>query len=466
MPLFEHLAGGLLGGVATVGGFFLTRYKVSLPHQFLVRTGLGIKNIKVTKKGIQWPFQTARFIDVTPVHYPFSLSAMSAEKLQFMLPGVMTIGPRLDESSLHSYAQLLSNGNPQELIHGIIEGETRIMAANMKMDALFQDRAGFKQQITKGVESELQPFGLTIYNANIQELQDSEGSEYFKFLRQKAREGANNEARVDVAEAQMKGNVGSKERETMQRQAQAKLETAAQEAELHNEQQVEKAKMELEQNKILYARQNDLTRVEAKQAVSLREVELQSQVEEMRYQQELRRGRAETVVAAEVQASKAIHEAEGLAEAQRRKANADLYTAEKTAEATKTLLHAEAEGLTRVMTALGGAPSTFIWYKMMDKGVLQQLAAENAKAVQNLNPKITVWNTGSTGDASANPLESLQRLFQFLPPVLTTVSEQTGMKVPFVPSAAASVHEEKPKSRVRFSFPDTDDRRGKDLFDP
>ena len=128
--------------------------------------------------------------------------------------------------------QFLSNTNPQELIHGIIEGETRIIAANMKMDTLFQDRYKFKEEITKGVEQELKPFGLTVYNSNIQELHDSEGSEYFKYQRQKARETANNDAKVDVAQAQMKGIVGSKEREMIQRQQQASLEMQARETEL------------------------------------------------------------------------------------------------------------------------------------------------------------------------------------------------------------------------------------------
>jgi flotillin len=414
------------------GLFLLARYRISAPHQYLVRTGLGISNISISKKGIQWPFQTAAFIDVTPVQYPFSLNAMSAEKLQFVLPGVMTIGPKLDDKSLNAYAQLLSHGNANDLIHGIIEGETRILAANLKMDQLFQDRAAFKQQITKGVEEELAAFGLTVYNANMQDLGDTKDSEYFAFQRQKAREGANNEARVDVAEAQMKGNVGSKEREALQRQAQARLETTARETELKNEQQVERAKMELEQNKILFRRQNELTRVEANQAVMLKEVELQAKVEESRYQQELRKGRANTVVAAEVQASKAITEAEGLAESQRRMANADLYKAQRAAESAAMMWHAEAKGLEQVMTALGGSPTNFLWYRMLDKGILQQLAAENAKAVQNLQPKITVWNTGSGGPGGANPLDSIQKLFQFLPPVLTTIAEQTGMNVPFV----------------------------------
>lgn len=38
------------------------------------------------------------------------------------------------------------------------------------------------------------------YNANVKELQDTPGSEYFAFLSRKAHEGALNQAKVDVAE--------------------------------------------------------------------------------------------------------------------------------------------------------------------------------------------------------------------------------------------------------------------------
>lgn len=34
-----------------------SRYRVSRPDQYLVRTGLGIPDIKISKQGFQWPFQ-------------------------------------------------------------------------------------------------------------------------------------------------------------------------------------------------------------------------------------------------------------------------------------------------------------------------------------------------------------------------------------------------------------------------
>lgn len=71
------------------------------------------------------------------------------------------------------------------------------------MEQLFRDRHQFKSDVLKSVQGELDQFGLKIYNANVKELQDTPGSEYFAFLSRKAHEGALNQAKVDVADARM-----------------------------------------------------------------------------------------------------------------------------------------------------------------------------------------------------------------------------------------------------------------------
>jgi flotillin len=61
-------------------------------------------------------------------------------------------------------------------------------------------------------------------NANVKQLKDMPGSEYFKFLQKKAQEGAVNQAKVDVAKARMLGSVGEKEREGESRMKTSKIE--------------------------------------------------------------------------------------------------------------------------------------------------------------------------------------------------------------------------------------------------
>ena len=66
------------------------------------------------------------------------------------------------------------------------------------MEEIFKERQLFKNKVIENVQTELNQFGLRIYNANVKELQDTPGSEYFKFLSRKAHEGASNQAKIDV----------------------------------------------------------------------------------------------------------------------------------------------------------------------------------------------------------------------------------------------------------------------------
>jgi len=108
-----------------------------------------------------------------------------------------------DHESLLKYAKLISphdklSNNIKELVRRIIEGEIRVLAASMTMEEVFRETKEFKQEVFVKVQLELNQFRLLIYNAM-----------------------------VDVAEAKMKGSVGSKSREgkTLQNAAKIDAET-------------------------------------------------------------------------------------------------------------------------------------------------------------------------------------------------------------------------------------------------
>lgn len=109
-----------------------------------------------------------------------SLLAMTSEKLQFSLPAVFTIGPEDAMESLTKYAVLLTGDSDgqastgkrgmvgtgrshvQDIVKGIIEGETRSIVSNMTMEELFNNRRLFKAQVIDCVQKELDQFGLKI----------------------------------------------------------------------------------------------------------------------------------------------------------------------------------------------------------------------------------------------------------------------------------------------------------------
>jgi len=120
-----------------------------------------------------------------------------------------------------------------------------------------------------------------------------------------------------------------------------------------------------------------------------------------------------------------VKKAECEANISRIKADALLYSEQKNAEAKLYAKQKEAEGLKKLIDSFGGNPQALISYTMMDKGLYEKLAESNAKAIQGLNPKITVW----THDASKG-MDPIQNLAHGVIPMLDTIESQTGYRLP------------------------------------
>jgi flotillin len=58
-------------------------YHVSEPNSYLAITGVGIDNVRITKKSFIMPFQKVTKISITPFDFSMALQAMTSEKLQF-----------------------------------------------------------------------------------------------------------------------------------------------------------------------------------------------------------------------------------------------------------------------------------------------------------------------------------------------------------------------------------------------
>jgi flotillin len=520
-------------------------YHVAEPSAYLAITGAGVDGVQVKKKALVLPFQRVCKVcrsflkfrgansnlikfSITPFDFSLSLQAMTIEKLNFSLPCVMTIGPDDNEVALVKYAILLTGntdgGQPrtsktgtigvaegrnhvQTIVKGVIEGETRSIVSTMTMEELFKERKIFRDKVIKNVQSELDQFGLKIYNANVKELMDTPGSEYFAYLSRKAHEGASNQAKVDVAEARMKGEIGEADRQGQAKQAIAKIHADTAVQETLRKKEKAKADAELTQTEIEIEKKLKLDRIEATRAAEQRDAELQKGVEEKRAHMELERQRATTVTKAVIARESDQQKADALLYTQRKNAeahqtqkqaetdalfyrqtrdadaklftiqqdaagyfekktkeaeavkittqftaDADLYRAQQEAQASyeRTKLAAEAKvlesdaafyakkqqaaGLIEMSKAYGelagvlGGPSGLLHWMMLERGTYEKMAAENAKAVNGMQPKINIWNTGNQeGVDSTAPLRNL---FQTLPPLLETIQQQTGMTPP------------------------------------
>ncbi|MCJ1419608.1 hypothetical protein MMC32_005963 [Xylographa parallela] len=438
-------------------------YHVSDANSYIVVTGGGVEDVKIVKKAWVHPWQKANVISISPFDFEIALQAMTIEKLQFSLPAVFTIGPDDEPSALRKYAMLLTgnaDGTPasrgatptqtgrahvQTIVKGIIEGETRVIVSGMTMEEIFKERQMFKTKIIENVQTELDQFGLRIYNANVKELQDTPGSEYFQFLSRKAHEGASNQAKVDVANARMIGEIGEAEKRGRTRQEISKID--AQTAVLETQRKSEKATAdaELSTTQTKLNMQIKLAQIQASRQAESRDAELQRDVEIQRAEMELERMRATDVVQSKIKRESAqqvadakfytdTKGADGTLYKQKQDAEAAYYRATKEAEATFFAKRKEAEGITEMAKAYGqmatvlGGPQGLLQYMMLQNNTYEKLAKANAIAINGLQPKISVWTTGAEGAADASA--PIRNLFQSLPPLLSTIQEQTGILPP------------------------------------
>lgn len=401
---------GLVGGLSVI---VARRYLVARPDQYLIRTGLFIKDIEVNKQAFLFPFQKYEFISMHPKSYTFELSSMSIEKLQFLLPGVFTIGPKDDIESLIKYVRLLAGmsdeheeNSLQSIILSIIEGETRSKSGAMTMEAIFNDRKDFKEKIIDNCQEELSKMGLFIYNANIKELQDGEGSNYFANMRQKILSETENKAKINIAEANKVGNIGAKERDAETRQKVAQLESETVLKENENKQSIEKSNALLSVVVSEAKQKTTIAEIEAVNNANKREAEMQDEVEQKRIAMETNKLRATNLSKANVDA-----------EAIRVIAEADLYSKEQ-----------EANGMAKILEAFNGDSNAMMQYLMINRHIYEKLATTNADAIQGLKPKITVWNTGNETSGTDDYTGVISNILKMLPPMLTTIHEQTGIK--------------------------------------
>jgi flotillin len=84
-----------------------------------------------------------------------------------------------------------------------------------------------------------------------------------------------------------------------------------------------------------------------------------------------------------------------------------------------------------MVNTLGG-PQGFLQLKMLESGTYEKLAQANATAVHGMQPKISTWTTGSGagGAGDADPTAPIRNIMQTLPPLMSTIYDQTGIAPP------------------------------------
>jgi flotillin len=403
----------ITGSIIGTGAFLFFRWKVSKPHQYLVKSGAFTNGkMKIGRSLIQLPFQEISVIDMYPHTYQFSLHNMSKEKVEFNLPVVFTVGPVSPEENQELFLKYCSKLNelyPDEvenIIKGMIEGETRTLTANMTIEEMFSSKETFRNEVVEKIAKDLEAFGLKIYNANIKEMTDyDEKNKYFEYRKKRAIETANYEAQASVAKAQREGESNVAIEESINRQNKAKAQMEAQLVENENKIKEAESLARLSQAQAESQKIKQVAFVEAEQATKQREIELQTMVDKQRHLQMIEAERAKYLATAMAEA-----------EALERKSQAELIQAQNQAQGILASYQATAEGLEKVIQACGDIELAK-FALALDKRLYQDLTHEMAQGLQGMKPNVTI--IGNQGNNMLSPyVESAYQMAPFLKEML------------------------------------------------
>ncbi|KAM3323111.1 hypothetical protein P3S67_004262 [Capsicum chacoense] len=251
---------------------------------------------------------------------------------------------------------------------------------------------------------------------------------------------AANQAKIDVAEAKMKGEIGAKEREGLIRQNAAKIDAETKIISTQRDGEGKKEEVKVKTNVMIYENQREtelaeansilatkkagwsqqakMSEIEAQKTVAIREAVLQHEVERKNaltkteslkaqhlskatVNYEIKKGQFSAVQETEGSRSRAYANQKA-AEAKKLTAEAQTYAVQQAADAALYVKKKEAEGLKGIveakgfyvhslMSALGGNYHALRDYMIIDKGLFKDMTKCNAEAIKGLQPKINIW---------------------------------------------------------------------------
>ena len=405
-----------------------------------------------------WPIiQDYGYISLRPLQIPVNLdNALCKQNIRINVPSIFTVGVSTSPEIMGNAAERLFGQTPEaiaELAKDIIFGQLRLVIASMLIEEINADRETFLRAVEANVAEELKKLGLELLNVNITDITDESG--YIAAIGQRAAAGAINKARVDVAEEQRKGSIGSAEAKKLERIAvsQAEAEAASGEANAERDRriavkQADSTATQGENVSMIEIAQSNATRQEQeaeayRRAEAARKIaaaqiekaqfEAEAEAQISRAKMEMERQNAEVIVPAEINKRQVEIAADAEAEKIRREAKG-------AADAIYAKLEAPARGNFEILTAMGDGYKAIIEAcendsnaasKMLLIEKLQEIVSLQTEAIKGIKiDKVTVWDGGNKGaDGKTTTANFLSGMLQSLPP-LHDVAGMAGLDLP------------------------------------
>ena len=416
----------------------MSRYKRCPADKILVifgKVGKGLTS-KCVHGGAAfiWPLiQNFKFLELTPMTIDIDLqNALSKQNIRVNVPSRFTIGISTEPDIMATAAERLlsmSTDQIEENARDIIFGQLRATIATMDIEEINADRERFEEQVMNNVETELKKIGLKLINVNITDITDESG--YIEALGKKAAAEAINQAKIEVAQQDKIGAVGSAEADKEQRIKVADADAKAVSGE--NTAKVEIANSNASRREAeAEASKKAVSAEKTKEAEALKDAYVAEQrAEEQRKKRDQITQEINVVVPADVERQKIEKEADAEKAKRTKEGEGKGAAIEKEMEGQAAgnlaILAKKAEGLKLIVDAAGGNPDKAAMLLIVEQ--LPAIVTAQAKAISGVQfDKVVVMDTGSDNGATttANWLSGLTKVL----PGLHEMASMAGVQLP------------------------------------
>jgi len=448
------------------------RYKRCPANRILVKygkTGKGAAECIHGGATFVWPLiQAYDYLDLEPFVVTVDLtSALSQENIRVSVPTTVTAAISNQPGIMENAAVRLLGLSRQEIedqAQDIILGQMRAVIATMEIEDINRDRQAFMSKVNEAVSGEIEKIGLSLINVNIRDIVDESG--YIIALGKRAAAEAIQQANIDVAEQEKRGNTGVAERERDQRVAVAAANAAAEigEATANRDKRMKSAELDAEAvegeteadaKKASYRANQQVAEEEARNrsesaareadgAIRVAQEVAQKMAEEARAEREEARLKAEVIVPTNAGREKVLIDSDA-------KKQQSIRIAEGEAQATLAKMTAEAKGIQAILDGKAAGYRELIKACASSEQLasllliekLEEIASIQAQAIKDLPiEKVFVWDSGS-GDGGLSGLG--RRLMGALPP-MHELAKQVGLALPeFLGKMAGEAKEQEPE---------------------
>ena len=154
--------------------------------------------------------QDYAYLNLEPIQIEVPLKgALSIENIRVNVPSVFTVAIGTDPDTMQNASIRLLGLDTEDIKQqagDIIFGQLRQVIASMRIEDINRDRDKFLESVQSSLEPELKKIGLVLINVNITDITDESG--YIEAIGRKAAATAVQQAKIDVAEQEKKGQTG------------------------------------------------------------------------------------------------------------------------------------------------------------------------------------------------------------------------------------------------------------------